>query len=374
MVYDYTKGSLARAGLAALGAAYSKSGGGSGPTPYGKPKSGFRRKPKSQPRRAKKKKIKRRRKPKAKSPSTDQCGNTVSVTNIKYKPQKIANMAKVLNPPAVYEVDNVGVMSTEGGKQNSGTIYGVWDQSGLQSILAAGTTTWMVGSTTTQKINQDGTTANYKGIKYLFAKVSVSTKLQNQAPTCSRYTIYDLVSKVTKPTYKTPESDWDDGIVDIRGAGGAAVARSYIGSKPTISKTFNMAWKIVKKSTATVEPGGAHMHYFNFAPNRAVDAEYIAEYGQIRGITTACLVVIEGSGLVDNSLLLATATNITTPPAKMIYLNKKRYVTRAISPYARTYTQVGETLTQTAINVGNYYAQVPGQVAPYNINIDAEYA
>ena len=292
---------------------------------------------------------------------------------VKYKMTKDIKLHKKTTPKSIYEIGISGGLVCGNGVQAVATAFQLFDSPIFATLLTAATKQRQVGGTTTQITNLDSA-AGYIGDKLIVLSGEAKTIFQNQSPTPSEIIVYDLISKVTKVTASNPNTDWETGIDNIQGA--AANSQTYMGASPKASKTFNMNWHIVRVHKTVIEPGSTHEHVFKFKPNRILDMEYPTNYGQIRGITHACMTVVKGTGLVDDTLAYNSAANITVPAVKIIYLTKKRYTTQACSLFTRSYVQNTDVgvISNAAVGTGNYYAQVPGQVAPYNVNVTTEFA
>jgi len=172
--------------------------------------------------------------------------------------------------------------------------------------------------------------ATDQGYKLYLDRVHHNYKLVNQSPTECRLVIYDLISKVTKNTKSDPGSDWQKGLLATQV--GVYATYEKIGELPTVSKEFNINWKIVGLHKYLLNGGQKLEHDFYFTPKRLVDMEYLNTFQQIRGITHCSLAVIYGSIYddlhTDQVSAVAATTGVGYSQAKVVGVWDATYTTR----------------------------------------------
>jgi hypothetical protein len=164
--------------------------------------------------------------------------------------------------------------------------------------------------------------------------------------------IFDLVSKVTSFASNSPDTDWTNGLVDMRiDAGVTAITFPYC--VPTSSKNFNIGWNIVKRTKVELGMGRSHEHVFNFSPNRMIDTQYAEEYNNIRGVTYQCMVIVRGL-LADDTPAFGPSANVSFTRAKVIYVSRAKFISRCVAVKPRNYVQVNTVpISLATTNVQN---------------------
>jgi len=139
---------------------------------------------------------------------------------------------------------------------------------------------------------------NFKETKFLLESATQETHIVNNCQMEFKMIIYDLIAKKTAVTLRDPATDWSQGLTDAQGGTTegltASVGSGRPNSKPTLSKQFNMNWKIVRITEVSLSPGRIHEHKFHMKMNRIIDYEHFDNNQQIGGFTYFPLVVTQG--------------------------------------------------------------------------------
>lgn len=204
-------------------------------------------------------------------------------------------------------------------------------------------------------VNLAPTLAGQKAMKIYFDSVFCEYEFVNQTVAHTTMWIYNVVSKVTKPLYVTPNTDWETGIDDMQGSGSTTTL--YPGAKPNISKFFNINWKIVKVNKVVLGPGQVHRHTWMFKPRNICDYEYFSNNNQVRGMTTATFVICKGQP-TDDTQTFATPANVNLSPIKIIFTLKKQYRWKFLGLLPSNYKQTN--------NLDVAKIQAPGQEITIN--------
>ena len=270
-----------------------------------------------------------------KSPPT---GISNSFCNVKYKPSKGYYTEVKITNASTYEI------ITQGGILRTPTLQNV--ASGMIAYGNLGTNYVDMLKLFTQMQKQtnavsqpDISTWNHS-YKIVIENMRLETLYRNQSPVLAMVDIYDLVSKVTKPTMTDPALDWSQGLVNQETAN--VLLPTFPSAVPTASKLFNINWKIIKRTRLQLVPGREHKHVFVFTPRRIIDTEYAATFGQIRGITTVRMMVSKG-GLADdfqNNTTPISTIKVNIEPTKIIWLDQAKFTTRMVSVLPRNGYQV----------------------------------
>jgi len=154
-------------------------------------------------------------------------------------------------------------------------------------------------------------------------------ELTNQSPAVCNLEIWTVMSKVTKVTYTNPEDDWNTGDADSS----STATNSWVGSKPTESKFFNMNWKVKSVKKLQLAGGSTHTHVVDFNCRRYIDTEYWNKFQQIRGLTVAVFCIAWGQ--VGDTSNNPTVGSITTVPVKIIGQQNRMYFYDMINAFPR---------------------------------------
>jgi len=245
-------------------------------------------------------------------------GETTSVSLTNKMPKKSKyNIIKHIGNNSTYVVNSVQGTVSAAGLQNNATYFLTNSQTDVQNAWAAGSAFYEGGAVQQPSMTNVG----FKVSKFFLKNSHVKCEFTNQSPAICNFEIWTVISKVTKPTYRSPGQDWADGIADQDGLGVESI--NTAGFRPTQAKLFNMNWKVKSRKRVSLMGGETHTHNSNFQVNRYMDSEYFNTYQQIRGITMVTFVVQWGQ--------VADTTNgpsigaITVAPTKLIAYVQKTY-------------------------------------------------
>lgn len=279
-------------------------------------------------------KTKKKKSSTIKSPAT---GMSFSKTVIKYKKRRLIKNTEKLSEVAVYEKVDPFTISTPKGQQGSlGTNL-------LYSTHAAGTGTTPIVDLFNQAMEYSQVSGNPAGpfiqafqrdFKYVLDSVNCMTTITNVSASNADIEIWDLVSKVTCQTYQDPLTVWDSGTAAISGPY-TLPARSVPYTVPTTSKTFNITWKVVKRSKVEISAGRSHQHILQFNPNVIVDSDYWNNYAQVKGLTVMTFITCRGQ--IADTVASYSSGTVTIAPVKLDCITRVRYNTRSLFSAPRTY-------------------------------------
>jgi len=304
----------------------------------------------------------------------DSTGWSSSQAQIIYKKTLISKVYTAISNRSKYETIHTGVMapgSTGNINQQQISTFGrfLGDQDFLDvvakmytNLLAANPLNTGVEPLTNQ-VNQ----------KFYIDSVTQEFDYVNATESNTLFDIYTLVSKVTKPLYVDPYTDWDNGLYDEKGI--STVTPLFPGNKPTQSKAFNTSWKVVCRKRVFLSPGGQHKYQFRFKPQSIVDYDYFKRNQQIRGLTMIHLLVAQGQ-LGTNTQSFATTAAVNYSPVKIICHGRTVYTTRCLSLLpSHTYqeTDVATVTLQNSSTPTNYlWVQNEDTGLPINV-LDNDY-
>nr|WAE43009.1 MAG: capsid protein [Cressdnaviricota sp.] len=262
-----------------------------------------------------------------------------STTTIRYKkPKGFGGVQKAMNMNTWEGTGVISVVQTQG-LQAAQTCATPYSQSDLQAHASLSLSVDLGGAA-----NSFTTGGGYLAQKFWMKTLNLAIRFTNQAPSLCEMEIWDVVSKVTKLVYTSPEADWATGLVDQKGAN-PATANTVLATVPTSLKFFNENWKVVKRTRLALGSGRTHDHNWNFYLNRILDGEYFQKYAQIRGITGASMFVCRGLPLDASNT--AAVGNITTAPVKLVGYAHFKYNYSALLPYPKN------NFSSTTITTGN---------------------
>ena len=253
-------------------------------------------------------------------------GSTESHANLSYKPGKAMKYLKLLSQPATWEsIDQFQAISDPTLNNNNKqlitvptTFFTGTDFTTISAnLFVTGQTTNAVAPSTFDqsfKLGIDGFACTFEFV--------------NMVQTQAEIDIYEVISKITKPAYVSPATDWQTGMTAQEGPGVYTIS-SALRSCPTESKAFNMTWKIIKKTTIELAPGELHKHTFVFKPKRQLDTEYYYTYNQIKGITGAIMMVFRGTPV--DAVRGLSLGSVQQSPIKISGWYKRTYKTRELA-------------------------------------------
>jgi len=284
----------------------------------------------------------------------------------KKKPSKFHQQAKALTNVCTIEWtdDNThnsgnlglqGVNNLNGINANAG-VYG--NEQGAGALVTGGSngdvynlmerTFQFYNTTVPAQVRDTPFQTNYKSTKFLLESATMETDFVNAGSDEFQMIIYDCIAKHTQSTLRNPITDWTSGITDQQGSDTASLtagtSKNSPNSKPTLSKIFNMEWKVIKVTEVSVSPGRTHKHLFHEKIRRIIDWEYFNTNEQIGGMTYAPIVTIQGRpvGTAD------AANPVTLSYCKMNYVTTTRLRGRALSAFPRQTWQKNTIKTSAA--------------------------
>lgn len=253
-------------------------------------------------------------------------GSKKSYAGLTYKRTKPSAYLKMLTQPAVTEdINQFQVMSNPGvSESNKQVITNVLQFLNGSDFIAIQANMYQTALATSAQ----APTAFDQSFKLGIDAYTCQFEFVNMVQTQIEVDIYEVISKVTKPSFTDPVTDWQTGLTAQEGANIVTTSLAFK-SKPTLSKLFNINWKIIKKTSIVMSPGELHQHTFNFQVNRQIDTQYYQTYGQIRGISGSIFFVSRGSPV--DSIRGLTSGNVQPGPVKISGWIKRLFKTRALA-------------------------------------------
>jgi hypothetical protein len=224
-------------------------------------------------------------------------------------------MLKLISNRCSHEITGSGGSISAYGKQGASECLGYLNGTNLTSVLTDYRNSLAATTTTPNLITGE------RSFKILVTNVTATIYITNQGAGSIELDLYDCMKKVTGAVYSNTTTAWNDGLTDQSGNIGTAMINTFPFTKPTVSKLFNMEWKIKKMQRIELGPGRTHKHTFVFTPNFLFDTEYLTKYNQIKGFTFATMVAHRGLPVDDNILQNPAAVGvISLCDSKIIYV------------------------------------------------------
>lgn len=270
-------------------------------------------------------------------------GESTSYTLIKYKRKAFERTWTKLGNTCDYEgIGTVGITQVQSLQQVAVPVVGVY-ATDIQNVFSQAGSFW--NDTTSTVIQLDPAHAGYKYNKFNIMTYECIFEFINQEPSDVSIELYDLISKVTEPTVRYANADWNNGLINQQGI---AAVNSYTQpyTVPTDSKLFNMTWRIHKKTVIRLAPGRLHKHTFKFHVNRVVDMGYWNDYAQVRGLTYQLMVVARGTP--SDTVAGSTVGSIALTPVKIIGTFRYKYHAQIISAFPRNVSLLSALTTGNA--------------------------
>lgn len=126
---------------------------------------------------------------------------------------------------------------------------------------------------------------------WFVSQCSVFAEFHNQANSCAKIWIYDLICKVDDAS--TPSAAWNNGLSTDQG--GTASAYLFPYSMPNASKEFKTMWQIHKVHLIELDAGASHIHNFKYGYNRKISQDRYQNTSTFIKGTYACMIVTLGS-------------------------------------------------------------------------------
>lgn len=207
--------------------------------------------------------------------------------------------------------------------------------------------------------------ANQYGMKIFLESLNSEIEMVNQSDCVTTVYLYNLLAK-TSSTLTDPTTDWQTGLTNIQGAN--TESNTLPGTRPTMSKTFNMRWKVLGVQTLELLPGKVHKHKYTFKPNAIIDYEYFQTNTMVKGITNAVMMVGKGTPIDDN-LTFAAPANITLSPVKVIYTLRNTYKTRMVLSLPKSGIQSNSLYAATTANTLYTFNDIRGTAESVTTNV-----
>lgn len=285
---------------------------------------------------------------------------------VRYKPMKVTGYMKAIGNVATYmELKKWAVFSTQS-LQHANTVDYIANSTELKLVYNAAARFY--NTTGSAYVTQSATTTSSLSKKFLLKSVHSQITITNQSPSNAHVELLVLQSRSSNVGGDSPETRWNSGL------SGDAVGQSSMNhdtpfAVPTTSKIFNLYWRIIKKVKLVMVPGQDHMHSFNFVPNRILDTSYINEFGEIKGITHAFMIITRGTP-ADDTLSATTATKIGLTATKIIGTVKNTYKTVLIDSFPRNTTFTSDLDTDAT----SMYVENEVQAGPVNAILNSNFA
>jgi len=269
-------------------------------------------------------------------------GATSTVSIVNKPPRKSSyQIIKHLGNTSQYVVNSVQGATSPAGLQNVNTYFIHNTQTDIQAMWTNGSAFYASGAVS-NPISATPTVTGYKVSKFNLKRTHIKMELTNQSPSIANIELWTVMSKVTKPAYKSPGTDWTDGLADQDGA--TVNLTTGVGLRPTQSKLFNMNWKVKSVKKIQLMGGETHTHNSDFKVNRYIDSEYFNTYEQIRGITVVTFMIQWGQ--IADTINAANIGNITCTPTKVIASVQKVYTYSMVNIFPKNFTVASTALAQ----------------------------
>lgn len=273
---------------------------------------------------------------------------------VMYKKPKRANNVTWSKQPLTYEALTPwscvsGVATTTQSKNaitmiDNSSVQGLCGSSQLTELFERHTRSVNVGTAAGDVILDANATDNRYNTLYL-KNARTELNFTNQAPTTCEVDIYVVCLKNSQTAIQSPLLKWQLGLTAMDLTGGLNVD-SFLGNRPTMSKRFNMDYRVVAKGFFKMDPGEERKFIYNFKPQRFLDTDHLTEYaGGVKGIYHDIIVVARGP--VADSATGFTAANIATSKVKIVGTKRTTYTSYACNTFPRLLYQA------SALSTGN---------------------
>lgn len=268
-------------------------------------------------------------------------GLSHSYAKMVYTKKPLVRREDKTHEPTIYETINSGQYLGLGGRQaiNTGAVnflYAIAPNAfsvnlknicnvALQYLNSVGT---YVGS--------PGLQVNQQSMKFILDSNNTISEFTNQSLGSCEIEIYDLVSRVSTAVYIDPATIWQQGLTN-EDVSVVTPTATTIFNTPTSSKAFNLTWKICKRTKVELGPGRSHEHVWNFKPNVLIDTEHFNIFNQVKGLTTAQMIVQRG--LLGDTAVGFTSGAVTTSESKIDFVVRNKTIIRPLSVFPRHYVQ-----------------------------------
>lgn len=269
-------------------------------------------------------------------------GLSHSYAKMIYTKKPLVRREDKTHEPTIYETINSGVYLGFGGKQavNTGTVnflYATAPNAFSVNLKGICNVALQYLNTTGTYVGNPAVQVNQQSMKFILDSNNTISEFTNQSLGSCELEIYDLVSRVSTATFIDPAVIWQQGLVN-EDVSVAAPVQTTIFNTPTSSKAFNLTWKICKRTKIELGPGRSHEHVWNFKPNVLIDTEHFNIFNQVKGLTTAQMIVQRG--LLGDAVSGFATGAVTTTESKLDFVVRNKTTIRPMSVFPRHYFQV----------------------------------
>ena len=279
---------------------------------------------------------------------------------LRYKKPKSVAMYQKLGVQQTYEKTLVmSGLAAEGSQQIEVPGNILLDRTAIRALYDNHTNFY--NNTGAATITGNSTVAGKIGHSLNIHTCTSEYRLVNQFDANITIDVYTLQAKNSTSSSRTPRDLWKEGATDLgQSFTDFANNRTFIGSKPYASKTFNMQWRTVHKQTLELGPGQEHKFMLKFHCNRIIDMEYLGEFDTIKGLTTRYMFVTRGS-LGDTTSTTNAVGTITTSGAKWVGYIKSTYKFSLLSPWSKQWHREDDLDRTDLANLYTINDQTGGQ-------------
>jgi hypothetical protein len=269
-------------------------------------------------------------------------GLSHSYSKMIYKKKPLIRNQDKIHEPTIYETINSGQYLGFGGRQavNTGSVnflYAPAPNAFSVNLKSICNVALQYLNTTGTYVGNPAIQANQQSMKFILDSNNTISEFTNQSLGSCELEIYDLVSRVSTAVYIDPTVIWQQGLVN-EDVSIISPIQTTIFNTPTSSKAFNLTWKIVKRTKIELGPGRSHEHVWNFKPNVLIDSEHFNIFNQVKGLTTAQMIVQRG--LLGDTVVGYMTGAVTTTESKLDFVVRNKTIIRPMQVFPRHYYQV----------------------------------
>jgi len=271
---------------------------------------------------------------------------TNSKVSIKYKKQKFDKLLHTIYPSSTVQTNTSGQLSSGVATQaNVNTVYALLGgpASGGIPTNANLATLDLYKFANYNNTFTDPVNINSAEKKLLITSYDSEMLITSASSVISFVEIYDVVAKTTG-NFEIPTDNWSQGIINSRDNFTQNDFNVY-NARPTQSKSFNLKWKVLKRTSVQLVGGATHRHKFSISLRRLIDTDHFYNNGMVRGITCAQFIVVKGGQVVTD----AENEQTTLPLAKVLWSLSCRYKGSGITFTPRKYLRFNTLSTAPII-------------------------
>ena len=191
-------------------------------------------------------------------------------------------------------------------------------------------------------------TGNATG-RIIYDTCSIRTTISNQESSDAILDIYEVVPKhdmSVATTFGTPMTAWQTGMAAM--SGGTSTTYTRLSVKPTDSYSFNLFWKVIKKTSVEMSVGAVHTHNSHWELNSVVQ-EQRASYAtkNMAGLTPWFLFVARGVPVTNTGQLgpIAIGKSRFAIEQEVTVKFRSPYVTGEVINDQSSYTALASEIT-----------------------------